>query len=66
MTLADKEDKYYNDALNAYDKLWSKYEREPPVDTQVSQALRLAQNQISSITTYMKEQKIQRSTTGGE
>jgi len=66
VTLADKDEKYYNDALNAYDKLWSKYEKEPPVDTQVSQALRLAQNQISSITTYMKEQKIQRSTTGGE
>ena len=65
MVLADQNDDYYNDALDWFDKLWKKYETEPPVSTQVNQVLRRAQQQIASITSYMKSEGIPRRTGGG-
>ena len=66
MVRADNDDKYYNKALDSFDKLWSKYGAQPPTDTQVAKALKYAQNQINSISAYMKSQQIQRITGGGE
>ena len=65
MVLADQDDNYYNDALDWFDKLWKKYETEPPVSPQVNKVLRRAQQQIASITSYMKSQGIPRRTGGG-
>jgi len=62
MVLADQDDNYYNDALDWFDKLWKKYETEPPVSPQVNKVLRRAQQQIASITSYMKSQGIPRRT----
>lgn len=67
MILADKEDEYWNDALDYFDKLWVKYTDEPPVDAQVAKALRYAQSQVAMITTFMKSNNIhRRATSGGE
>ena len=65
MVLAASNDDYYNYALDAFDALWSKYSAKPPVDTQVNQALKYGQKQISTITEYMTSQNIPRRTTGG-
>ena len=64
MILADQDDNYYNDALDWFDKLWRKYESEPPTNTQVTRALKRAQQQIASITSYMKSEGIPRRTNG--
>ena len=65
MLLAGNNDEYYNDALDSFDALWSKYSEVPPSDTQVNTALRYAQSQITTITEYMKSQNIPRRTGGG-
>ena len=65
MILADEEDKYWNDALDYFDKLWVKYTDAPPVDAQVAKALRYAQSQVATITSFMESNNIHRRTTGG-
>lgn len=65
MILADAEDEYWNDALDYFDKLWVKYTDAPPVDAQVAKALRYAQSQVATITSFMESNNIHRRTTGG-
>ena len=65
MILADEEDKYWNDALDYFDKLWGKYTDAPPVDAQVAKALRYAQSQVATIASFMESNNIHRRTTGG-
>ena len=65
MMLAVDNDEYYNDALDSFDALWSKYAEVPPSDTQVNRALTYSQSKITEITEYMKSQKIPRRTGGG-
>ena len=65
MLLAADNDEYYNDALDSFDALWSKYSEVPPSDTQVNTALRYSQSQITTITEYMRSQNIPRRTGGG-
>ena len=65
MLLAGENDEYYNDALDSFDALWSKYAIVPPSDTQVNKALRYAQTKITEITEYMKDRNIPRRTGGG-
>ena len=65
MVLADKDDAYYNNALDYFNRLWAKYETTPPVDTKVNQALTYAISQIQQIQNYMKSQNIQIQDVGG-
>lgn len=65
MVLADKDDAYYNNALDYFNRLWAKYETTPPVDTKVAQALDYAIRQIQGIQNYMKSQNIQIQDVGG-
>jgi len=65
MILADEEEKYLNDALDYFDKLWVKYADESPVDAQVSRALRIAQSRVAGITSFMESKNIPRCQTGG-
>ena len=65
MMLAAENDEYYNDALDSFDALWSKYAEVPPSDTQVNRALTYSQSKITEITEYMKSQNIPRRTGGG-
>jgi len=65
MVLAEREDKYYNDALDFFDRLWGKYAIEPPVDTQVNRALTYSQSQVATITSYMEANDVHRRTTRG-
>ncbi len=65
MILADEEDKYWNDALDYFDKLWVKYTDAPPADVQVAKALRFAQSQVATTTSFMESNNIDRRTTGG-
>ena len=65
MVLADQDDNYYNDAIDWFDKLWKKYEAEPPTSTQVNRAVTRAQQQIASITSYMEAEGIPRRTGSG-
>ena len=65
MLLAGENDEYYNDALDSFDALWSKYATVPPSDTQVNKALRYAQTKITEISEYMRSQNIPRRTGGG-
>ena len=65
MILADDEDKYWNDALDYFDKLWVKYTDAPPADAQVAKALRFAQSQVATITSFMESNNIHRRATGG-
>lgn len=64
MILADEEDKYLNDALEYFDKLWVKYGDECPEDAQVAKALRIAQSQVAKITIFMESNNILRRQTG--
>ena len=66
MILADEDDQYWTDALDYFDKLWIKYTEAPPVDAQVAKALRYAQSQVATITSFMESNNIHRRTTGGE
>ncbi len=65
MVLADKDDAYYNNALDYFNRLWAKYETTPPVDTKVAQALDYAIRQIQGIQNYMKSENIQIQDVGG-
>lgn len=65
MILADEDDAYLNDALDCFDKLWVKYLDEPPMNAQVAKALRYAQSQVATITSFMESNNIPRRTTGG-
>ena len=65
MMLAAENDEYYNDALDSFDALWSKYAEVPPSDTQVNRALTYSQGKITEITEYMRSQNIPRRTGGG-
>ena len=65
MILADEEEKYLNDALDYFDKLWVKYADESPVDAQVSRALRIAQSRVAAIASFMESNNIPRRQTGG-
>ena len=65
MLLAVENDEYYNDALDSFDALWSKYAEVPPSDTQVNRALTYSQSKITEITNYMRDQNIPRRTGGG-
>ena len=65
MMLAADNDAYYNDALDSFDALWSKYAEVPPSDTQVNRALTYSQSKITEITEYMKSQNIPRRTGSG-
>ena len=58
MILADEDDAYWNDALDYFNKLWLKYVDEPPVDAQVAKALRFAQSQVATITSFMESNNI--------
>ena len=60
IVLAESDDKYYNMALDSFDRLWSKYGDQDPADPKVAQALDYAQSQINSIMTFMQAENIQR------
>ena len=59
MVLADSDDKYFNDALDFFNRLWAKYETTPPVDTKVNQALTYAISQIQTIQSYMRANNLE-------
>ena len=66
MVIADGDDKYFNDALDYFNRLWAKYETTPPVDIKVNQALTYAISQIQTIQSYMRANNLEiRDAAGG-
>jgi tetratricopeptide (TPR) repeat protein len=59
MVIADSDDKYFNDALDYFNRLWAKYETTPPVDIKVNQALTYAISQIQTIQSYMRANNLE-------
>ncbi|MEC7866727.1 MAG: tetratricopeptide repeat protein [Candidatus Poribacteria bacterium] len=53
MVMADKEESYYANAIDTFDSLWKKYEVAPATDSQVSNAVKIAQRKISEIRAYL-------------
>lgn len=60
IVLADSDNKYYNLAVDSFDRLWGKYGEQDPADPQVAQALDYAQSQINSILNFMQAENIPR------
>jgi outer membrane protein assembly factor BamD (BamD/ComL family) len=60
IVLADSDNKYWNLAVDSFDRLWSKYGEQEPSDPQVAQALTYAQGQISDILNFMQSENIPR------
>ena len=59
MVLAEDDDKYFNDALEHFNRLWAKYEVNPPSDPKVNSALSYAQNQVQVILSYMRANNLE-------
>ena len=59
MVLADKDDVYFNDALEHFNRLWAKYETTKPADSQVNRALTYAQSQVQLILSYMRANNLE-------
>ena len=59
MVLAEDDDKYFNDALEHFNRLWAKYEVNPPADPKVNSALSYAQNQVQVILSYMRANNLE-------
>ena len=59
MVLADGDDSYFNDALEYFDRLWTKYEVNKPADSKVNNALSYAQSQVQVILSYMRANNLE-------
>ena len=57
MVMADKEESYYANAIDTFDSLWRKYEISPATDSQVNNAVKLAQRKIAEIRAYLDGQQ---------
>ena len=53
MVMADTEENYYANAIDTFDSLWKKYADTPATDSQVSNAVKLAQRKIAEIRAYL-------------